>query len=209
MPYPFWAPSAEQTFTDEDLPPWNRCKVNGRFLPGIIKIDEGKLAADLEHKKAKGAAGSRDINHGIKPAEFTIKIEMYTQEHWDSFQFQLTEWMPRIGKPNAPPFAIVAPGPNAYGVDAILIVEVSFVKIDTPVKGAGTVEMKVKQSSGGPKTTGSTVAKQPARGVPADILTGNERRWTEDFQRQNGVSLPAGEIPPAPPSYLQAKPKLQ
>lgn len=72
--------------------------INDQLVPGIVEIKGLNAVRDWEERRAFGMMGSRLRLKGIKLSHFSLKVELYTEEHWNDW----LEFGPIIRRPPQP-----------------------------------------------------------------------------------------------------------
>lgn len=72
--------------------------INDRLVPGIVVISGLNAVRDWEERRSFGMMGSRLRLKGIKLSHFSLKVELYTDQHWEDW----VEFSPIIRRPPPP-----------------------------------------------------------------------------------------------------------
>jgi len=72
--------------------------INDRLVPGIVQITGLNAARDWEERRSFGMMGSRLRLKGIKLSHFSLKVDLYTDEHWEDW----IQFSPMIQRPPPP-----------------------------------------------------------------------------------------------------------
>lgn len=184
MSLPWWD-TTTNTPTEVEGTPWDYLTLGGFVLPGLLEEQpKVEAARKVDKKNGPGLDGATLTWHGFDPPEVTIKLLLWTEAHWQSWQQLLPFLLPRPGKPPADPFTIDHPMLAAYGIDKVMVTKVSGLEKVRPgvMRVTLTCQHWVKV-----KSTGTSTPKKVASGVPATV------------HDQKGGYTPAAIGPPAPP----------
>ena len=196
MTLPWWDNTSNEA-TQIDGSQWDYVTLGGFELPGILeeppKVEPSRK---VDKKNGPGLDGATLTWHGYEPPEVTLKILLWTEDHWNQWQDLLPFILPRPGKPPADPFTINHPSLAAMGVDKVMVTKVS-----APEKSGKPGIMRVTltcQHWVKVAKTGTTTPKKISGGVPATV------------HDQKGGFTPAQIGPPAapqPPSKFNVAPR--
>jgi hypothetical protein len=182
-----WWDKTTKVPTELEASEWDYLRLGGIDLPGILeeppKAEPGRK---VDKKNGAGLDGATLTWHGFEPPEISIKLLLWTAEHWREWQEILPVILPRPGKPPANPFAIDHPALTAYGITQVMVTKISlpekagqhgvmrvtitcehWVKVknagtSTPTSAAGAVPKTVHDQQGGyaPALIGPPAAPQ-------------------------------------------------
>ena len=196
MTLPYWdnAASAEGTLEGSA---WDYVTLGGFVLPGILEEPpKVEVSRKVDKKNGAGLDGATLTWQGYDPAEFSVRLLLWTPDHWDAWQTLLPFILPRPGKPPADPFTIDHPALAAMGVDKVMVT-----KVTAPEKAGKPGVMRVTltcQHWVKSKKTGTTTPKKVAGGVPATVHD----------QKGGFTPTPLGKPnPPQPPSKFNVAPR--
>ena len=185
MSLPWWD-STPNAPTQLDGTAWDYITIGNMELPGVLEdLPKAEPGRKVDKKNGPGIDGATLTWHGYEPPEVTIKLLLWTEDHWAEWQRILPVLLPRPGKPPATPFAIDHPMLAAYG-----ITEVAILKTPTLEKSGRPGVMRatiVAQQWVKPKKTGTSTPKKVTAGVPATV------------HDQKGGYTPTAAGPPTPP----------
>lgn len=182
-----WWDTTPNVATELDGTAWDYVTLGGFELPGILeeppKVEPSRK---VDKKNGPGLDGATLTWHGYEQPEVTLKLLLWTEDHWTTWQQLVPFIMPRPGKPPADPFAIDHPMLAAYGIDKVMVTKVSGLeKASKP--GVMRVTIVCLHWVKVAKAVGTSTPKKVAAGVPATV------------HDQKGGYTPAAVGPPAPP----------
>lgn len=126
MTQPFWYAEGSG---DEDDPvldgsEWDYVVLGGYTLPGILEeIPKAEPSRKADVKNAAGRDGATLTWQGYEPTDVTIKLLLWTEQHWEDWTKLLTFILPRPGKPPAKPFSVYHPVLAAYGITEVAVLK--------------------------------------------------------------------------------------
>lgn len=181
-----WWDTTPQTSTVLEGSQWDYVRLGTFELPGILeeppKIEPGRK---VDKKNGPGLDGATLTWHGYEPSEVTIKLLLWTEDHWSAWIQMLPQLLPQPGKPPANPFDIDHPMLAAYGINKVMVTKVSGLE----KAGRGVMRVTITcQHWVKPKGTGTSTPKASVANLPPTV------------HDQKGGYTPAAIGPPAPPA---------
>lgn len=139
MEIPHWS----DAYADDS---WDALILGGLFVPGVPKVRIKLPVTKIDKQKAKGKAGAKPVDTGPDPADIDIAITLITRDDLEAMAPILALIAPKPGVERKP-VEIQHPGANVFGINAIIVEEVS---TDQPSAKSGW-EIKIKASQYTPK----------------------------------------------------------
>jgi hypothetical protein len=180
---------------DLPIPVQNRLVLGGELLPGICELPDGKVGRKLDLKNGPGLEGATATWQGYEPPEIKLVLRMWRPSHRKEFRRIRPQIQPLPGKPPAAPFTVLNEVLNDYGINLVMVEDISFPK-QGKTQGEVEVEITCRQWLK-PKATGTSTPTKAAVGAPATV---------HDLKGGKAPALIGPPAPPVPPSQFNTQP---
>lgn len=80
---------------------WDRLEINGFVFDSVVDVD-GDFGNDFDVQKAPGADGATLNNKGVEPIKPSVRWQLYTEEHWGTYEAMIAAIYPYPGKTPLP-----------------------------------------------------------------------------------------------------------
>lgn len=81
---------------------WSKIVLGGYVLPGKVKIVGASLKLKKDTKDAAGKSGGKASYHGLEGQEFSVEVQIWTDEQADELASICAQLLPKIGDPKKP-----------------------------------------------------------------------------------------------------------
>ena len=190
---PFWGLN-DAGFSSNEGPlyavdPWDTFWIGTSQMPGECRLEPGTVAAiEINKKKGKGLHGARITITGYDPREFSVSVQIATQEQWNALQDIVDLYWTIPGKTqnlSQISLSIYHPGLAFLKIYSAVLASIS-PPTDGKIEGTKVVMFKFQEAPN--VTVKKNVTK--SAGAPA-----------EDKRKPAAASL-ASNAPPDPPESL-------
>ena len=225
---PFWDGSSEAYIQVIRPGPWNRCKLGGIQLPGVVTVTGKPRERKIDVKDAAGKLAAKITVKGWSPATLTIRCLIWTPTHLQDWRAARPQLVDAKGKSDA----VDVENPYAEAIEVRQVIIKNPGAIDPgPKPGTKIITIECIENTAQPKTTGTGApAKKNSGGTSggthsaskikdaqnAYMSMGGDPNSMDDwltFLDQNGLPHdyppPAGypsKGPPADPNPSEAAP---
>lgn len=191
---PFW-------YSDPDS--YDRVILGGITLPGVCSVEGLKVASRWDIKEAPGTDGATNTYKGYTPAALTVRVRLWTEEHWSLWQTALAKLRPRPGKATPTAFDITHPATAAWGIRSVIITEIEGPTPGDPL-GVMDFTLACREYFAPPKknTTGTATSskangpstKEKAGEMGRDVGNSTNTDEREKVKPPSREEIPAGAV---------------
>jgi hypothetical protein len=155
MAEPFWAVDLGEQRKDgllidqyhdwlEWAGPWDLVVFNGKPMPGLATVTPSS-AMKVDEKKGAGNNGATPTFHGRTPAEFEVKLVLWTAAQLEELETQMSVWWPKEPDRKEPtPHDIYHPNLALLGIKSAFPVKMSGLTTG-PVSKAMTISIGFRE----------------------------------------------------------------
>lgn len=149
---PFWDTSTEAYIQVARPGPWNRCKLGGIQLPGVVTVTGKGPQRKVDVKDAAGKQDATVTAKGWSPPDLTITMILWTPTHLQEWRAARALLLDKSGKSDA--LDIENPVAEDAGIRSVLLKCPGLIE-EGQVKGTKKVVLEVMKFVTKPKATGT------------------------------------------------------
>lgn len=164
----FWGSGNEDSYDIlTESSPWDEVGLGGYTLYGRCTV-RGSFSRKIDLKNAPGSDGGTLTDLGYEPARIDITLQLWTADHWQTWQQVASAIRPRPGKGVGSPLDITHPALSVYGIKSVYVVGMSL-PIDSGTPGVKEVTISCIEWLPPRRTSANTPKSSKASPRPLDL----------------------------------------